>query len=91
MQTKEQKHKIKIAKSCHVCLAGDLCNEYVYRNDALCENFHIKLEAVERSDNKPMQKSCSTCAEYQKGADSKCFNWPECSLIFDKWKKGKTT
>lgn len=43
------------------------------------------------SDNKPMKKSCSTCAEYQKDYESKCFNWPECSLTFDKWKKGKTS
>ncbi len=45
---------MKIPKTCHECLACDLCSEFVYRNDAICENFHIKLEAVERSDNKQM-------------------------------------
>ena len=50
----------------------------------------IKLvEEKFTSDNTERDVNCcETCAESQKGYINKCFNWPECSLTYDKWKKG---
>jgi len=67
--------------------------------DAVCVNFLeldrrvIALETAVRrstSGNKPSTKSCANCGVRQRDRH-RCFDWPECSLTFDKWKPRKTS
>jgi hypothetical protein len=38
------------------------------------------------NNSESINKSCETCANYKLEYENPCFEWPQCGLIYDKWK-----
>ena len=64
---------------------SDMEGQWIIVKDA-AQLVEAELTATDNTERGEI--CCETCAETQKGYDTNCFNWPECSLTYDKWEKG---
>ena len=62
-----------------------------YKDDNSTPSEGIKLygNSIKKRIDRKISKSCETCNDYG-DYDGPCFNWPKCSLTYDKWSPKKS-